>query len=85
MAKSVFGGAHHHLVDALRSARERSGMRQADVAAKLGKDQSFISIIENSQRRIDVLEFIALCRAIGVRPEDVFAEVVSNIPGEIKI
>ena len=60
-------------------------MRQADVAAKLGKDQSFISIIENSQRRIDVLEFIALCRAIGVRPEDVFAEVVSNIPGEIKI
>ncbi|WP_244286736.1 helix-turn-helix domain-containing protein [Caulobacter radicis] len=73
------------LVEVLLEARKRSGLRQADLADRLGKDQTFISLIERSQRRVDVLEFIALARAMNERPEALFADLLTRIPGKIEI
>ena len=56
-----------------------------EVAAKVSKDQTFISLIERSQRRVDVLEFIALARAMGEDPQRLFAEVIATIPTSFKI
>ena len=85
ISKSVFTGAHQHLVNALIEARKRSGLTQAQLAAKVGKDQSFISIIERSQRRVDVLEFYALATAMGADPVKLFADVAQKLPKEISI
>jgi transcriptional regulator with XRE-family HTH domain len=85
MPKSVFTGAHKHLVDVLVEARKVSGMTQAQLAAAVGKDQSFISIIEGSQRRVDVLEFCALARAMGYDPKALFASVVAKLPMHLEI
>ena len=60
-------------------------MTQAMVAKELGKDQTFISNIENSQRRVDVLEFYALARAMGADPVKLYAEVVRKLPKNIKV
>lgn len=79
MPKSVFTGAHKHLVEVLVEARRQSGMTQAQLAAAVGKDQSFISIIEGSQRRVDVLEFVALARAMGVDPQDLFRRLTLRL------
>ncbi len=85
MSKSIFDGAHAQLIEILLAARRRSGLTQAEVAAKVGKDQTFISLIERSQRRVDVLEFIALTRAMGEDPQRLFAEVVATVPVSFKI
>lgn len=85
MPKSVFTGAHQHLVDALIEARQKSGLTQAQLAAKVGKDQTFISIIERSQRRVDVLEFYVLARAMGADPVGLFAEVARRLPKQVII
>lgn len=85
MPKSVFTGAHQHLVDALIEARRKSGLTQAQLAAKVGKDQTFVSIIERSQRRVDVLEFYVLARAMGADPVALFAEVARRLPKQVVI
>lgn len=85
MPKTVFTGAHQHIVDVLVEARRQSGLTQAQLAAKVGKDQTFISLIERSQRRVDVLEFFALARAMGMDPQTLFAEVAGRLPGKLGI
>ena len=85
MPKSIFTGAHRHLVEVLTEARKESGVTQVDLAAKLGKDQTFISLIERSQRRVDVLEFVALAKAMGADPVELFEEVVRRLPKRFDI
>jgi transcriptional regulator with XRE-family HTH domain len=85
MPKSVFTGAHVHLVEVLTTARRDSGLTQAELAGRIGKDQSYISIIEGSQRRVDVLEFYALARAMGRDPVELFRIVVDRLPERIDV
>lgn len=85
MPKTVFTGAHKHLVDVLLRARKAAGLTQTQVAEKLGKDQTFVSLIERSQRRVDVLEFVALSRAMGQDPVELFERVVARLPKKFDI
>ena len=52
----------------LRQARKDAGMVQQDLADRLGKPQSFVAKVERGERRIDVIEFIAIAKAIGRDP-----------------
>jgi len=52
----------------LKEARINCGYRQEDVAKVLQKPQSYISKIESGERTIDLIELIAFCDAIGVKP-----------------
>ncbi|WP_439622082.1 helix-turn-helix domain-containing protein [Gemmata sp.] len=65
MDKSQHTAAYRRLTAALRRAREAAGLTQADVAAKLGAYASFVSKVESGERRVDVVELAALCRACG--------------------
>lgn len=85
MPKSVFTGAHKHLVDLLISARRRAGLTQTELATLVGKDQRFISLIERSQRRVDVLEFYALAKALGIDPVKLYASLVKRLPDKVDI
>ena len=85
MPKTIFGGDHRHLVEALIQARQMSGLTQAQLADRVGTDQTFISIIERGQRRVDVLEFIALAKAMEADPAGLFAEVLERLPGNVSI
>lgn len=83
MPKTVFTGAHQHIVDVLVEARRQSGLTQAQLAAKVGKDQTFVSLIERSQRRVDVLEFYALASAMGADPMKLFRDVLNKLPENV--
>lgn len=85
MSKSLFTEANDRLVQVLVSARQEAGLRQSDLAAKLGKDQSFVSNIERGQRRVDVLEFYMLAKSIGVDPIDLFTRAVGEFPESFEI
>ncbi|MFG1348816.1 helix-turn-helix domain-containing protein [Xanthobacter autotrophicus] len=62
-------------------ARKAAALSQAAVAEKLGRPQSYIADIERNERRIDVIEFLALADAIGFDPLGVLEEVRA-IPAE---
>ncbi len=85
MSKSLFSKANDELVEALIAARRSTGLRQADVAKRLGKHQSYISNIERGQRRIDVLEFYMLARALNVDPAELFSSAIKSFPDIIDI
>ena len=54
--KTIYTKGHKDLVLNLIKAREGMGLRQEDVAKRLGKTQSYISKIEAGQRRIDIIQ-----------------------------
>lgn len=49
----------------LRDARERTGLKQIDAAAALGKPQNFVSKCETGQRRIDPIELADFAALYG--------------------
>ena len=51
------------LRDLIRSMRLEGGLRQQDVADRLGQPQSFVSKCESGERRVDIVELAAICRA----------------------
>ena len=66
MAKSIHTKTYGQFVELLRRERVNAGLTQQDVADRLGKPQSYVAKIEGAERRIDVIEFLALAKAIGV-------------------
>lgn len=65
--------------ECLADARTRSGATQRELAARLGKPQSFVSSYENGQRRVDLLEFLAIAEALGSDPRAIFNVVVGRV------
>ena len=82
MSKQHFHDTHALLVRALADARKSAGLRQVEVAKRLGKPQSFISKMETGERRIDVVEFLLLCRAIGSDPLELLREFILTMPAD---
>jgi len=64
--KSIASREYRVFLRELRSARQRQGLTQIDLAERLGESQSFISKCERGERRIDVVELRAFCRAMGL-------------------
>jgi Helix-turn-helix len=70
---------HYKLVGAcLATARRRANVTQQELAARLGKPQSFVSEYERGQRRVDVVELLVISRALGVDPFPLFAEIARS-------
>lgn len=78
MPSSIFDSAHRRLVELLVEARKKGGFTQKELGRRVGKSQSFVSMIERHQRRVDVIEFIALCRALGKDPDVFFTLLISE-------
>lgn len=83
--KSTFTDAYAQLLESLVALRKAQGFTQVELSKKLGKPQPFISNIERGVRRLDVIEFYALVRALGAEPEVVFAALVKRLPKRVKI
>jgi transcriptional regulator with XRE-family HTH domain len=49
-------------------ARKANDLTQHDLARRLKKPQSFVAKYEGGERRIDVVEFLAIVRALGADP-----------------
>jgi transcriptional regulator with XRE-family HTH domain len=54
------------LLTVLRQLRKEAGLRQADMASKLGKPQAFVSYYESGARRLDLLELPQICGILGI-------------------
>jgi transcriptional regulator with XRE-family HTH domain len=54
------------LRELLISLRSEAGLRQLDLAERLGKPQSFVSKYENGERRLDLSEVYSICEALNL-------------------
>jgi transcriptional regulator with XRE-family HTH domain len=70
--------AYEVLCEVLVNARNEAGLTQRQLAQKLGRAHTFIAKVELGERRLDVIEFIDLARALRVDPIELFARVVSR-------
>ena len=68
MRKTLHSPEYARFLALLTQARKDSGIVQQELADRLGKPQSFVAKIERGERRIDVIEFITIARAIGRDP-----------------
>jgi transcriptional regulator with XRE-family HTH domain len=82
MQKSLKSPEYARLIAMLVAARQAAGVRQQKLAAKLGRPQSFIAKYEGGERRIDVVEFIAIVRALDADPVKLFREFVAGEPAK---
>lgn len=66
MDKAIYSAEQQALSRLLREQRERAGLRQIDVAERLGLPQSFVSKYESGERRLDLIELRQVCLAIEI-------------------
>lgn len=85
MPKSVFTDAYASMLEILVALRKKQGLTQVELSKRLGKPQPFVSYIERGIRRIDVIEFYALTRAMGADPVEVFEQITRSLPKRVQI
>ena len=78
MQKTIFSKEYQYFLDLMIQARQDSGTTQIELAKKLNRPQSFVSKYENGERRLDVIEFIAVCKALGVDARKIVANLTKG-------
>ena len=73
--KSVFTGEYEIFLQQLIEARKAARLTQQDMANRLHRPQSFVSKYERGERRLDVVEFVTICRALNIDPCDIIREI----------
>ena len=76
MGKQLRNSRHKALMEALVTARNKSGMTQRELARRLGRSHSFVGKIESGERQLNVLEFCELADALDVDPRSLFAKIL---------
>ena len=66
MTKSHYSQHQTKLQDLLRRIRLDAGLRQEDLAKRLGVPQSFVSKCESGERRLDLVEIRQICKAVDI-------------------
>lgn len=65
MGRTLRSPGHQALMDCLKAARLDADLTQTELAALLDRPQSFVAKYENGERRIEVVEFVHIVRALG--------------------
>lgn len=80
MKKSIFSEHQEQLQKLLRRIRVDTGLRQVDLARRVGQPQSFVSKYESGERRLDLLELRQICEVLGLT----LGEFVRRFEGGIR-
>jgi transcriptional regulator with XRE-family HTH domain len=77
--KSLYSAGQRKIADAVRAMRAAAGLTQRDLAARLKRPLNVVSRIEAGQRRVDLLEWIALCQACGADPVEMGRKLLDDL------
>jgi hypothetical protein len=55
------------------------------IAAILGKKPSWVAKVEQRERRLDLIEFIAVARAMGLKELDLLRAIAADLPRRVDI
>lgn len=76
VTRSLYTGKHERLCALLVEARDRAHLTQAQLAAKIGRPQSFVSKYERGERRLDVIEFLEVAQALEASPAGLITKLL---------
>jgi len=76
----VTSPAYRKVIEGLREARTAAGLTQRDLAARLKKEPSWVAKIELGERRLDLLEYIAIARALGLKEDELLRKIAHGLP-----
>ncbi|ETD90259.1 helix-turn-helix domain-containing protein [Rhodobacter capsulatus] len=82
MPRTIHTEGQRALCETITAARRDRGLTQADLALKLRCQQSLIARIESGERRIDVLEFIKIFRALDMSPAEALRRISAHVPAD---
>ncbi len=80
MSKTIRSAGQSALCEALIKARQSAELTQTQLAERLRCHQSMIARVESGERRIDTVELIVICRAIGCDPKGILDQVDAAVP-----
>lgn len=66
--KAQHTGFYKPIPTLLRELRRESSLTQRQLAARLDRPQSWVHNCEIGNRRVDLAEFVAWCRAVEIEP-----------------
>jgi transcriptional regulator with XRE-family HTH domain len=78
MAHSTHHDDYRLLISLLREVRKEMGVTQIELGQRLDNTQTFVSKVERGERRLDVVEFVEFCEAIGATPHEVLARFMAQ-------
>lgn len=64
--KSIYSDEYINIITNLRNIRVSKQITQDELANMLGVNQSFVSKVENRERRLDVVEFLCWIDALNI-------------------
>ena len=73
--KSIHSERYVKFLSVMTDARVQLGLSQRGLAGLLKKPQSYVSKYERGERRLDVVEFMDLCRVLKLDPCAVLRKV----------
>jgi transcriptional regulator with XRE-family HTH domain len=79
VARTIYSPRHEALRVFLVEKRTKAGLRQVDLAQRLGRYQSYVSYVEGGHKVIDVVELMDWAAAIGFDPRDAIKHL-SKVP-----
>jgi transcriptional regulator with XRE-family HTH domain len=79
IGKSVHSPDQAAFCELMVDARKATGLTQQALAIRLKKPQSFVAKYEGDERRIDVVEFVAIARALGADPLKLMRVFVAGV------
>ena len=82
IGKSVHSPDQAAFCELMVGARRAAGLTQQALALRLKKQQSFVAKYEGGERRLDVVEFIAIARALGADPLKLMASFLAGGKGK---
>ena len=74
--KALRSRRHRTLCATLVAARKAARLSQHELAKRLKTSQTVIARIEIGERRIDVIEFMDLARALRIDPREILSQLM---------
>lgn len=72
--------AYKRLRELLVAARRDASLTQVELSLRLKRPQSFVSKYERGERRLDVIEFGEVARALEIDPIRILGKLYGEIP-----
>ena len=66
MKKTIHSNDYLKLIKWLKASREEANLTMRDLAQKLDVSHSWVGKIEQGERRLDIREYVLLCKALKI-------------------
>ena len=80
--KTIYNAAYIKVVEELRIARRNRGMRQEDAGRRMGVSRHWIRKVETCELRLDLVQFVRLCRLYRLDAIRLMRRVAEESPEE---